>query len=338
MSDPSGTIDRLYASLDSRLRAEDVAALILASGQEFTPAEASALRQAARRGNPSAADTPPAPEPLAALRRRDPYELSAAITDPDAVRLIGYGVGEPIFWTATEQADGRLGRLDREVRGIKLSRRQYNRGWRVLTKVDARIGKLEVALRSRGLPLAGRAGLAADITADRFRRDPAAGALAAYLAARRRRRFGGDSPMDQIARLLLGRLHDGSDWWLVARVHCSTQVAGRLSPAERAALLSRWSELTVAMAGALRHAWDPAVDRATMLAAPGAASSTWNIIAQAYNAARSGWLGVVSTLDAPAPDRDPGKAALMTVEESPTTNLAAWTALPPPWEVLTPTS
>ena len=152
--------------------------------------------------------------------------------------------------------------------------------------------------------LAGRSGLAADITLERFRADPDAACFVAYLVARRnlRRQFslsGRTDPFDRVAEMLYARcvVAPDTDWWMVARAHGVPEVPARLSAEQRGELLGRWSALMGAAAGILGRIWDPEVDRSTMIVRRGLDSSTWNTIAQAYNTARAGWLAARASAD-----------------------------------------
>jgi hypothetical protein len=340
-----------------------VAALILETGEAFTPAERRLLERAARArpawwyssmSNDFARPTGAARQlgVLAMLFDRDPDDLAAAAGDPAALREIAASAGEGIAWRpgADFQAD-RLDHRVRKTRGIELSRRRYNRAWRFLARLEAKAARMEHEARKRDFTLAGRSGLAADITAEGFRRDPAAACFVAYFVARRnlRREFtlnGRANPMDEVADMLLRRLGNGSEWGMVARVHPAPEVVARLAPVEQGELLGRWWALMRGAAGVLRRVWDPSVDRTTMVVRRGMDSSTWNQMAQAYNTARAGWLnalaatGALGLLDAACP----GKVMRLMAADlaywhrssgsgvDPDT--AVWAALPLPWEVL----
>ncbi|MER5455607.1 hypothetical protein ABT008_12570 [Micromonospora sp. NPDC002389] len=359
-------IDQMHASLDSRLRPEDIAALILDSGQNFTTDQRHLLLRAKNSRGPwwvssmSSDFTRPvdATRQLATLTRlfgHDPQAIAGAVADPDALRMLAVDAGQPIDWAPGRDFRSRLNREGRSLAGIDLSKRQYNRAWRFLTRLDAKVTRLDAELRKRELMLTGRSGLAADITADRFAADPAAASFVAYVVARKnlRRQFslsGKTNPMDEIAAMLLARLPDDADWWMVSRVHSVPEVVQRLTPVQQGELIGRWSTLMRAAADILAGAWDPQVDRTLMIVRRGMDSSTWNTVAQAYNTARAGWLnalaatGTLDLLDVACPGKVMRLMAADLAQWHRSTgsgvdpDTAVFAALPLPWEVLSGTT
>lgn len=362
-------LEELHATLDARARPEEVADLILSViGDRLTRPERNLLGRAARhswwrRGSyssmtadfsrPVGADRQVAT--LARLFAQDADDLTDAVLDPVELRRIAAGAGELIGW-APDQANFRTDRLSRTQRsaaGVDLPKRQYNRRWRFLVRLSAKIDRLDTELRKRDLMLVGRSGLAADITLDRFRADPGAACFVAYFVARRnlRREFslsGRTNPFDEIADLLYRRCvaDPDTDWWMVSRGYPVPEVVARLSAQERGELLGRWFALMRGAAEILQRCWDPTVERSEMIVRRGMDSSTWNTVAQAYNTARAGWLSAIAAsgaermLDAACP----GKVMRLMAADlaawhrstggtvDPDTRV--WAALPLPWQVL----
>lgn len=368
MSKQSDTLATLHASLDGRERPEEIADLILNGFDDLTDRERTLLERAARSSwrrqrwyssmstdyaRPTGADRQLAT--LAHLFGRNEADLASAAYDPGELRAVGANAGESIHWTAGQtnfKAD-RLSRAQRAEHGIDLPKRQYNRRFRFLIRLAAKVERLDTELRKRELLLVGRSGLAADITADRFAADPVAARFVAYFVARKnlRRQFslsGKDNPYDEIADALYQRCAatDGADWWMISRVYPTPAVVRRLTPEQRGELLGRWSALMGGAADVLHHCWNPEVDRKTMIVRRGMDSSTWNTIAQAYNTARAGWMnalaanGALDLLDVACP----GKVMRLMAADlaawhrssgsdvDPDTGV--WATLPLPWEVL----
>lgn len=353
-------LDKLYTSLDSRLRPEDVAALILAAGQPFDDGERTLLQRAANSRprwwytsmSSDFARPVDASRQVAALNRMTGAAFEVDAANPAELRALLAAVGGGVGWrTGFDFKRDRVTRAELKAAGSPWSKRQYNRLVRHLTRLHAKVERLDVELRKRELMLVGRSGLAADITAGRFRNDLAAACFVAYFVARKnlRREFslsGKTNPMDEIADMLLKRLDDTSDWWMVSRAHPTPQIVGRLSAADQGELLGRWSALMRGAANILEAAWDPQVNRTTMIVQRGMDSSTWNTVAQAYNTARAGWMNVLAAtgalrlLDVACP----GKVMRLMAADlafwhrssgsdvDPDT--AVWAALPLPWEVL----
>lgn len=368
--DKQEALAQLHRSLDGRWRPEDVADVIASAfGDELDQRGRLVVERAARYSHRRSqwwwssmsadfarpVDAGRQLDALAHLFSRDRDGLAHAESDPDALRLIAAGAGESIHWVPG-QVDflrDRLSRPGRQAAGIDVPKRQYNRRFRFLVRLARKIERLELELRKRQLMLAGRSGLAADITADRFAADPAAACFAAYFVARRnlRRQFslsGRTNPFDEIADLLYRRCvaNPDTDWWMISRVYPMPEVVSRLSAHEQGELIGRWSALMRGAADILGSVWDSRVDRRTMIVQRGMDSSTWNVVAQAYNTARAGWvnaLAAVGALDL-LNTACPGKVMRLMAADlamwhrsagsdvDPDT--AVWADLPLPWRVL----
>lgn len=272
--------------------------------------------------------------------------------------------------------------------GFPQSKRQYNRLVRHLLRTQVRAYRMQQQVLLRQLVTVGRSGLAYSITVDEMRGDPAGACFVAYWVAQRNRRraftvAGRDNPFDAVAAGLLARCRTaGSDWWMIARAYPDPEVVARLSAARQGELMGQWFGF-MRLAGELMHglydAWpvrevEPnlpdrvwaarpglmptreargartakVVDLTTMVVTKGVDSSTWNTVAQAYNAARAGWInclaaaGALELLDATCP----GKAMRLMAGDlvaglhggAVDAETRVWAALPPPWEVLDDTS
>lgn len=207
--------------------------------------------------------------------------------------------------------------------------------------------------------------------------------VAYWAAQRNRRRAftlaGRDNPFDQVAEALLDvcQRHPGTNWWMIARAHPTPLVLARLDDELRGRLMGEWSgfmRLAADMLRDLYEAWptrevEPrvpdsmwksrpglmpsreargggtvkVVDLARMTVQAGVDSSTWNTVAQAYNAARAGWLnclaaaGALELLEVSCP----GKAMRLMAADLVAMNggvvdkqTAVWAALPLPWQVM----
>jgi hypothetical protein len=364
----SGTLDKLYESLDGRYRPEDIANFILTGWVDLTNRERIVLERAAKHalsrsyyGWSSMSDD--FARPPAATRQLDAYAhlferrrdyLVEAESDPEALGHLVSSAGATIEWSGG--LNFKTDRLNREARaeaGIEISKRQYNRRWRLLTRMSRKIGNLDVELRKRELLLVGRSGLVADITRERFGADVFAARFIAYWVARKnmRRMFslqGRENPFDEVADVLFQRCldEDNTDWWMIARVYPTPEVIAKMTDLERGELMGRWSVLMRRAADILAAVWDPSVDRKTMIVRRGMDSSTWNTIASAYNTARGGWIntlsasGALGLLDVACPGKVMRLMAADLAYWHRSTggdvdpNTAVWAELPLPWDVL----
>ncbi|MEU6710165.1 hypothetical protein ABZ897_01700 [Nonomuraea sp. NPDC046802] len=354
----------LYGSLDRRYRPEDVADLVLRALEgRLTRREHVVLERAAKHSSRGAAwfssMSADYARPVGGARQVAAadrlFGQSAEVDPDDPESLLEYAanIGRSIRWTPARSdflAD-RLNRQARDAAGMDLSKRQYNRRFRMLRRLSAKAGTLAVERDKRRLLMAGVTGFAVEVPFERFAADVDAACFVAYYTARRklRREFslaGRDNPFDEIASLLLDRCTSRSDWWLIAQVRTSADVLEQLSEEERGLLLGRWSSVLRHSAAMLRERWSPDTDRETMIVRRGHDSTTWNNLAVAYNAARAGWLACLAAMNA----RElldaacPGKVMRLMAADLAAwhradggdvdPNTKVWAALPPPWEVL----
>lgn len=250
--------------------------------------------------------------------------------------------------------DDRRPRAERAGDARWRGHRAYNKRFRFLQRFEA---KLDTYARERRLweaRLAGKSGLVVGITAESLRAAPHAAAFVAYYAARKARRSeftisGQSRAFDTIAEALLLRCtrDKTTDWGLVARVYPSREVLARLDAAEIDRLIAAWIAVLAEIAGQLEAAWrDGGFDLATMVVRRGDDSSTWNLLAQAWNTARTAWFALLAAsgqdglLDAVCP----GKVMRLIAGDVAAWHGAAggrlhpdtqvWAALPKPWQVL----
>lgn len=365
-------LDDLYASLAKRLRPEDVAEMVrreLAGSLE--PKEASLLDRAARGaltrqswGYSSMPAEFARPVGLANQVRTarelfpaHPAPADAECDDPHVVTAY-IAVASRVIAKAPRASDFKADRLNRERRAAsglgELSKRQYNKRFRLLARMERKLATLDREIRKREYALVAKSRLATRVTHADFAADRDSACFVAYLTARANLRSvftNGQQQraFDEIAEMLLDRCRRaaGANWWAVAHVHPTREVLGRLPDERLGRLLATWFELLAGIAGLLRDVWEKSqFDRATMVVKRGDDSTTWNATAGAWNKARDGWVEVLHALGMEdVLDRFcPGKVLRLMAADvaawhragggglEPDT--AVWAALPPPWDVL----
>ncbi|MFS8101175.1 hypothetical protein LFM09_29035 [Lentzea alba] len=359
-------LDRLYDSLDARLRPEDVATLVLEARPSLPNRVHFLLRDVAMHGNRwhgfsgMSADYA---RPVGAARQvaaaRFLFGVDGGVVDvDDPISVLEFAalVGSEINWdpARTDFLADRLNRDARAAAGIELSKRQYNRRFRMLRRLSAKAARLERVRKMRGMTLLAAAGFVDAIDRERFRADPDAACFIAYFTARRklRREFtlsGRQNPFDQVADALFAHCtaRDGTDWPMIALACPTWDVLRRLRPEQVGELLGRWSAATRSVAVSLGELWSSSdIDQATMVVRRGVDSSTWNALAGAYNAARAGWIACLhaSGLTSLVEDAWPGKVMRVVAADlagwhqmsggglHPDTSV--WSRLPLPWNVL----
>ncbi|MGW6708301.1 hypothetical protein ACWGDE_25880 [Streptomyces sp. NPDC054956] len=366
----------LHASLGLRKRPEDMARLIqdLFAAREVAPdpATADALEKAAEHslhrlwhGYTSMLEDFARPvgaqRQLAragALFASVPAIPEGAGDDPAEIEAVIRRAGEEIHRQYGENDFGldRLNRAERAEAGIgEVSKRQYNKRFRLLRRMEAKLARLVHEQRRLEVTMTGKGAFAHTLPYELFAADPDSAAFIAYLTARanmrsiftngRQRR-----PYDEIADALFRRLcaaPERTNWYAVAHVHPITEVLGHLSDEELTGLLVRWNGFLRTVAEALEDAWNRSrIEAASMIVRRGDDSSTWNQAAQAWSTARAHWfalmteLGQEEFLDRVCPGKVP---RLMAADVAywhrrsgrglhPDTYV--WAELPRPWEVL----
>jgi hypothetical protein len=365
-------LDELYSSLSRRLRPEDVAELVrqvlagsLAAGEARTLDRAARGAHARHAGRYSSMATEFA-RPVGLANQVDTarqlFPATAAPTaaecdDPRAVT--GYIAAASRAIAKTPRAsDFKADRLDREGRaGVglgELSKRQYNKRFRLLARMERKVDTLEREIRKREYTLVSKSRLASRIPREDFTAGRDAACFIAYLTARANlRSVFTNGPQarayDTVAEMLLDRCRRSAtaNWWAIAHAHPTTEVLARLPQDQLGRLLAAWYGLLAGVAGLLREVWEKSrFDRATMIVRRGDDSTTWNATAGAWNKAREGWVEVLhaARMDEILDRVCPGKVLRLMAADvaawhrasggglEPDT--AVWAELPPPWEVL----
>lgn len=278
--------------------------------------------------------------------------------DPAEIESVIRRAGEEICRQYGDNDFGldRLNRSERAAAGIgEVSKRQYNKRFRLLRRMEAKLTRLLHEQRRREVTMTGKGALAHTLPYELFASAPDSAAFIAYLTARantrsiftngRQRR-----PYDEVADALFGRLRaapEQTNWYAVAHVHPTTEVLGHLSDQELVRLLVRWNRFLREVAELLEDAWNRSgFEPASMIVRRGDDSSTWNQAAQAWSTARAHWfalmteLGQEEILNRVCPGKVP---RLMAADVAywhrrsggglhPDTYV--WAELPRPWEVL----
>ncbi len=367
------TLVELYQSLNQRRRPEDVAHMVLEFQKSSLNSEEAVLLKRAAKGSLKehvlsfAGYTSMAQDfkrPVGAERQvkkaqeifRIASDMSAAqCSDPAAVERFIQWAGTTIkktFGRNDFKAD-RLNRAQRETAGLDLSKRRYNKLFRHLERMEAKLRKLTRELRKFEFTMIGKSLLASKLTWEEFQRDGDAACFIAYYTARCNLRSeftisGQQRPYDEIADMLFKRCRGTtSNYWAIAHVLPDREVLDHLSAQQKGELLGRWVEILRNVAGLLKEVWDSSsMDRAGMVVRRGNDSTTWNNTASAWNKARSSWISLVYALgmDDLLDTFCPGKVLRLMAADvvawhrqcggdiDPDTRV--WNDVPLPWEVL----
>ncbi|MEU0395780.1 hypothetical protein ABZ208_23945 [Streptomyces sp. NPDC006208] len=327
---PSPAVERLlrelHASLSLRKRPEDVAHLIrdlyAAEHIDLDPATDSALAKAGEHslrnqwhGYTSMLEDFARPvgaqrqlARAASLFTSVPEILNDAGDDPAQIEAVIRRVGEEIY-RALGQNDFGMDRLDRAGRADAglgdMSKRQYNKRFRLLRRMEAKLSRLVHEQRRREVTITGKGAFAHALPYEEFAADTDTAAFIAYVTARgymrsiftngRQRQV-----YDEVADALFQRLRvnpERTRWYAIAHAHPTAEVLERVSDEELTRLLVRWNRFLREVAELLEDAWNRRpLERDTMIVRRGNDSSTWNQAAQAWNTARVHWFALLTEL------------------------------------------
>jgi hypothetical protein len=226
----------------------------------------------------------------------DIAELYAFIDGFNA--LIGKGRGGSSF------RYNRLNRTDRAGIGLTISRRRYDKLFRLSGRLEDRLKRLQRATKRYALLLVGKAGLVADIKLEDLAGRPWTASFIAYYSARMKLRSeftisGQQNPFDQLSAALLEGCagEENANWLAIAHVFPREDVLARLSDVQTGSLMGRWYVVLLHTAAMLQEAYErSSINLDTMIVKKGDDSSTWNTFAGAWNRARDNWIALVSAL------------------------------------------
>jgi hypothetical protein len=313
----------LFESLSRRRRPEDVAELI---GQELSDrlnrSEKRILQRAAggalaRQSWAFTSMTEDFARPVGMRRQvQVARQLFPQVRAPKPTACDDLGVLEPYVADASRtlhktpgRSDFRADRLSRAGRhavGLgEMSRRQYNKRFRLLVRMERKLATLEREIRKREYTLIGKSRLASKLKWDDFASDRDSACFIAYLTARANLRSvftcgKQERAYDEIADMLFARCKASptTNWWAVAHVHPDREVLTHLTDEQKGKLLGVWFTILKGIADLLREIWEKSrFDRRTMIVRKGDDSTTWNATASAWNKARDSWVALLYAVD-----------------------------------------
>jgi hypothetical protein len=236
---------------------------------------------------------------------------------------------------------------------MEISKRQYNKRFRLAVRMERKRTRVFREQRKRILTLASKSRLASQLKEQDFQ-DANTACFIAYYVSRCNLRsvFTNESqvrPFDEICDMLLKRCQasTSTDWIAIAHVLPDPDVLANVSAIERGRLLGKYFELMHSAAELLREVWSVSnINRETMVVRRGNDSTTWNVTAGAWNKLRSGWFSLLFSLGLEdwIESMCPGKVLRLMAADVAAWHRAsggdlhsdtgAWCDLPLPWEVL----
>ncbi len=253
--------------------------------------------------------------------------------------------------------DFKRSRLPKSARlaiGVDISRRQYNKRFRLAVRMEKKLQRFAREKFKRAIAIASKSRLVASVTWEDFSSDLNSACFVAYYVSRCNLRsvFTNTSqtrPFDEICECLIKRCQraaDQTNWWAIGHVYPVSQVLARLDDQQKGVLLSDYFGLMQNAAKLLKEIWDASKFNDNMVVRRGNDSTTWNLTAGAWNKLREGWiaimyeLGLIDGID----EMCPGKVLRLMAADVAAwhkasggdlhTDTQVWKELPRPWEVV----
>ena len=335
------TLERLYKTLQERKRPEDVALMIYEiMKDDLNKQELSILDKAAQGAlkrtlwaYTSMLQTFARPVGMGMkLRKAGELFEAAEPKDEDAdnpvvveafIRYISPEIRK--HFGGNDFLKDRLNREQREAAGLDISKRKYNKLFRVLTRMEKRLLSMIDEWKKFELVNIAKHGLAHHVTWEDFSQDVNTACFIAYYTSRCNLRSvftagSQERPYDEIADMLFARCSAKSpmqssffsgfkpsnrvaahaittNWFAIAHVYPDATVVEKLKDEQKGELLGRWTTILQEIAVRLGAVWQHSnIARDTMIVRRGNDSSTWNAMAGAWNKARDNWMSLIYAL------------------------------------------
>ncbi|WP_394660351.1 hypothetical protein [uncultured Chryseobacterium sp.] len=363
-------IQNLYKSLNERKRPEDIAELIAdLMHDKLTVAENEILKTAAQSalnrnffGYTSMLES--FGEVIGADRQiNKALEIfkvqnfsDSDYSKTEGIELFLYGIS-PLISKSVGQNNfktDRLNKVERKEAGLHISRRSYNKKWRLLKRIEKRLQKCIVEHKKLEFQKISKHGLSYTIAFKDFNSDLNTACFIAYYNARCNVRsvftnHSQERPFDEICDMLFKRcVHnsESTNWWAISHIYTSDETLSYLTEEQKGLLLGKWTSVIQEIAEFLGDLWkNNDINRKTMTVRRGNDSSTWNNTAGAWNKARDSWMNLIYSLGMEfiLDDLCFGKAMRLMAADvvawhyttggkiDPDTEV--WNKLPLPWEV-----
>lgn len=249
--------------------------------------------------------------------------------------------------------ESRLDRSERHQAGITMSRRRYDKLFRLCARLEELLPQLERQQQLFNLGRVAKTSWAAEIPAEVFSKDAWTASFCAYMAANLGRRSLFTSgpqarAFDEVAEMLFQRLEASptTSWFAVAHVFPRADVLERLGDREKMELLNKVLATLELTSRLLKEAWERSdLHLDTMVVDRGNDSSTWNSVAGAWNRARDYWIALLESMGCghALDEYMPGKVLRLMAADvawwhsseggDVHDDTAVWRELPRPWEV-----
>jgi hypothetical protein len=333
------TATELHATLKGRLRPEDVADMILKlEGTKFGVSERRMLQKVARGsvrqnvyGYTSMASTfataVGAGKQIAKAKEIFKIGDSEEHNYNDGARIEAFlEAVSPLIYKPVGGNNFKTDRINKEQRmglGLDISKRSYNKKWRLLKRIENKLLKFARESKKIEFQMIGKHGFAHELDLETFGADLNSACFIAYYNARCNLRSeftisGQQRHFDEVCEMLFKKCKDGGEaggglfsffkgeqvqgpvapnWWAIAQIYPHQEVLRHLSDERKGRLLGRWTTVLQEIAALLEELWNQGnLDKETMVVKRGNDSTTWNNTAGAWNKARDNWMNLIFAL------------------------------------------
>jgi hypothetical protein len=330
------TINQLYKTLNERVRPEDVAEMIVGllngklTTKEMTVLEKAAKGSLARNIHGYTSMLQTFAEAKGAekqvlkaieifkIRQIQTLDYNNQADIENFIQYVSPFIHKPVGQN-NFKAD-RLNKAQRKEKGLDISKRNYNKKWRLLKRIEKKLQKFIREVKKVEFQKIAKHGLAHKISIDDFSSDLNTACFIAYYNARCNLRsvFTNQSqerPFDEISEMLLNRCKedkpglwsllsksrqnasDNTNWWAISHIYTSQEILSKLKDEQKGVLLGQWTGILQEIAQLLDEVWVKSnINRQTMVVKKGNDSTTWNNTAGAWNKARDNWMNLIYSL------------------------------------------
>ncbi len=330
------TIEQLYQTLSERRRPEDVAEMVIELTKDSLTTKERLLLEKATKGSLARnvfgytsmlqefAEVKGAGKQIAKaieIFKLNNKNKSNYNNQKDIEGFINFA--SPIIRKTAGKNDFKADRLNKSQRkegGLDLSKRNYNKKWRLLTRIEEKLLTFIRESKKIEFQKIAKHGLAHSLDFTNFSSDMNTACFIAYYNSRCNLRSvftnqGQDRPFDEISEMLLNRckgeetkFFDSSrkskteepnttNWWAISHIYTSQEVLSNLTDEQKGTLLGKWTTILQNIAELLDEVWTVSnINRETMVVKRGNNSTTWNNTAGAWNKARDNWMNLIYSL------------------------------------------
>ncbi len=364
-------IDALHLSIQRRPRPEDVADIVMEIlGDKLGSKEIGLLKKAAKGslaecvfGYSSMATDflRPHGAEKQVLKTKELFAADVIVSsedclEPEKVEVFLRNTSAKIFYSPGEDnfLQHRLNRSERKSHDMELSKRQYNKRWRLLKRLEHKICRMIESRKKYNFTRIGKSALATKISREDLAVDIPTACFVAYYTSRLNLRsvFTNESQtsaFDEISEMLFryAEKSPNVNWACISYVYPEQDVLMHLAENQKGELLGTWYLLLQDIANTLKSVWEKSdINLETMIVRKGNDSTTWNQTAAAWNRARDHWIALLYSLgmDRLLNDLCPGKVLRLMAADVAAWHRASgkdvhpdtkvWSSIPRPWEAL----